>query len=87
MPSNTVIRKRVSRIDYGDDSERGAGYIPVGQRFRNGQVLFSETELDAIRAYANRLEPASVDGLDGRPREGKNKAQIGSGASAVQESL
>ncbi len=66
---------------------RGAGYIPVGQRFRNGQVLFSEQELVEVRAYANRLEPADVEGLDSRNKKGETKTKSGPAASALQESL
>lgn len=34
--------------------------IPAGLRFRNGQVLFTAEDLEAIRAYANRIEPATL---------------------------
>jgi len=36
---------------------RKSGVIPPGRRYRNGQVLFTEEEADAIEAHANRLEP------------------------------
>lgn len=38
---------------------RRTGKVPAGYRFRNGQILYTETELQQIRAYANRLEPLS----------------------------
>jgi excisionase family DNA binding protein len=34
--------------------------IPGGYRYRNGQLLFSRQELDAIRRYANRLQPSEA---------------------------
>jgi len=36
---------------------RRDGKIPAGHRYRSGQVLFSPTEFEAIRAHANLLEP------------------------------
>ena len=39
---------------------RQSGKIPAGQRFRDGRLLFSETEVEEIRDYANRLEPAET---------------------------
>lgn len=39
---------------------RQEGKIPLGQRYRGHQILFNAAELDAIREYANRLEPADT---------------------------
>ena len=36
---------------------RGEGRIPPGRRYRNRMVLYTVQEQDAIRRYANRLEP------------------------------
>ena len=36
---------------------RQEGRVPGGNRFRNGQVLFTEREYQEILAYANRVEP------------------------------
>jgi predicted DNA-binding transcriptional regulator AlpA len=35
------------------DSER----VPAGRKFRDGQVLFTPSEVQAIRDYANQVEP------------------------------
>jgi len=39
---------------------RQAGHVPVGLRHRDGHVLFTLEELDVIRRYASKLEPATV---------------------------
>lgn len=36
---------------------RQEGKIPQGHRYRDGRVLFTQTELEAIREFANRIEP------------------------------
>ena len=34
--------------------------VPQGRRYRDRQVLFTREEVDAVREYANRLEPVDV---------------------------
>ena len=36
---------------------RQYGKVPVGQRFRDGKILFTPTEANAIRRFANHIEP------------------------------
>lgn len=36
---------------------RHEGKIPKGHRYRNGQILFSADEVDAVREFAHRIEP------------------------------
>ena len=37
---------------------RQEGKVPSGHRFRNRQILFTIQEVDAVVAYANRVEPS-----------------------------
>jgi hypothetical protein len=37
---------------------RRARVIPQGQRYRNKSIVFTRSEVEAIREYSNRLEPA-----------------------------
>src|SRR5262249_3695804 len=37
---------------------RHDGSVPVGRRYRGRSILFNAGEVAAIKAYANRLEPA-----------------------------
>jgi excisionase family DNA binding protein len=41
---------------------REKGRIPAGVRYRTRQVLFTPDEFQAIREYANRLEPIELRG-------------------------
>lgn len=41
---------------------REKGRIPAGVRYRTRQVLFTAEEAEAIREYANRLEPIEFGG-------------------------
>ena len=36
---------------------RQEGHVPLGRRYREKQVLFTSEEVEAIRGYANRMEP------------------------------
>ena len=36
---------------------RSSGKIPYGQRFRDNQIVFTESELRVIEEYANKIEP------------------------------
>jgi predicted site-specific integrase-resolvase len=39
---------------------RKGGKIPTGHRLRDGQLLFTAAEVEAVRAYAQSIEPAIV---------------------------
>ena len=41
---------------------REKGTIPAGLRYRTRQVLFSSDEVEAIRQFANKLEPIELGG-------------------------
>ncbi len=41
---------------------RTNGKVPRGNRFRDGQVLFSRAEFESVRRYAFRLVPADPCG-------------------------
>jgi len=41
---------------------REKGSIPAGLRYRTRQVLFTAEEVEAIRQFANKLEPIELGG-------------------------
>ena len=42
---------------------RQDGKVPTGRRYRDNQILFTTTEADRIRDYANRLVPLEPTNL------------------------
>lgn len=53
---------------------RCEGRVPLGRRFRDKQLLFTQSEYEAIEEFANRMEPAS--GLGPQLRLFSNLAEI-----------
>lgn len=52
---------------------RAARKIPQGRRYRDTKIVFTRQELEAIREYANRLEPTDspqLRRLSGAPTAG-----------------
>ena len=43
---------------------RSDGKIPVGRLYRGGTIVFTTEEFDAVRAFANRLEPVMAANRD-----------------------
>src|SRR5947209_6665004 len=43
---------------------RSDGKIPAGRLYRGGTVVFTSEEFDAVRAFANRLEPVLAPNRD-----------------------
>lgn len=39
---------------------RRQGVVPQGRRFRDRQLLFTQSELDQVQDHANRVEPIDV---------------------------
>lgn len=54
---------------------RKDGLIPQGHRFRNGRLLFTRAEFEAILSYANRIEPDTVVG------DSNGRSEYGLGAT------
>jgi predicted DNA-binding transcriptional regulator AlpA len=52
---------------------RKSGKIPRGRRYRGYQVVFTRQEVDAIREFANRLEPADPARPSHRSKRFKGK--------------
>ena len=43
---------------------RSIGKIPAGRLYRGGTIVFTNAEFDAIRVFANRLEPVLASNRD-----------------------
>jgi predicted DNA-binding transcriptional regulator AlpA len=43
---------------------RRARTIPQGRRYRGRQIVFTKEEVEEIRQFANRLEPAELSDTD-----------------------
>lgn len=55
----------ISRSTFWRWRLRSEGNIPSGRRYRGGKmVLFTEEEVEAIRGFANRLEPVQRPNRD-----------------------
>jgi len=71
MPVTVAGRTYYSNVEVAEELKvtrqtlwrwREKGKIPAGMRSRSRQVLFTETEVELIRSYANRLEPIELGG-------------------------
>jgi predicted DNA-binding transcriptional regulator AlpA len=54
--------------------------VPAGRRFRGRTILFTESEFEVIRDYANRMEPV-------KPRSGAKQLRLfqnGTSSSGAQ---
>jgi predicted DNA-binding protein (UPF0251 family) len=58
--SEVSDRLKVSRQTLWRWREKGS--IPAGLRYRTRQVLFTAEEMEAIRQFANKLEPIELGG-------------------------
>jgi hypothetical protein len=58
--SEVSDRLKVSRQTLWRWREKGS--IPAGLRYRTRQVLFTAKEVEAIRQFANKLEPIELGG-------------------------